>query len=128
MRMSISDALLQAGFEVLASANRAEALETLAVRPDVLALTLICRAQSMDLSLHERFNIDGPTLGSSLSLARWNRRKHTAHMGSCSCQSHSRLRRYFASYEISRNAGQPTQRLPRSVSVLQEGRKLSAKV
>ena len=36
--MSISDALLQAGFEVLASANGAEALETLAVRPDVLAV------------------------------------------------------------------------------------------
>ena len=38
MRMSISDALLQAGFEVLASANGAEALEVLAVRPDVLAV------------------------------------------------------------------------------------------
>ena len=38
VRMSISDALLQAGFEVLASANGAEALETLAVRPDVLAV------------------------------------------------------------------------------------------
>ena len=38
VRMSISDTLLQAGFEVLASANGAEALEVLAVRPDVLAV------------------------------------------------------------------------------------------
>ena len=38
VRMSISGALLQAGFEVLASSNGAEALEVLAVRPDVLAV------------------------------------------------------------------------------------------
>jgi CheY-like chemotaxis protein len=38
VRMSISEALLQAGFEVLASANGAEALEVLAVRPDLLAV------------------------------------------------------------------------------------------
>jgi CheY-like chemotaxis protein len=38
VRMSISDALFQAGFEVLASANGTEALEVLAVRPDILAV------------------------------------------------------------------------------------------
>src|ERR1700730_6467416 len=38
VRMSISGALLQAGFEVLASSNGVEALEVLAVRPDVLAV------------------------------------------------------------------------------------------
>ena len=38
VRMSISDALLQAGFEVLASSNGAEALEVLAVRSAILAV------------------------------------------------------------------------------------------
>jgi two-component system, response regulator PdtaR len=38
VRMSISGALLQAGFEVLASSNGAEALEVLAVRPGVFAV------------------------------------------------------------------------------------------
>jgi two-component system, response regulator PdtaR len=38
VRMSISGALLQAGFEVLASSNGAEALELIAIRPDVFAV------------------------------------------------------------------------------------------
>ena len=38
VRMSISDALLQAGFEVLASSTGAEALELLAKRPHVFAV------------------------------------------------------------------------------------------
>jgi CheY-like chemotaxis protein len=36
VRMSISDALLQAGFEVVSSSNGAEALELMAIRPDFL--------------------------------------------------------------------------------------------
>jgi CheY-like chemotaxis protein len=38
VRMSISGALLQAGFEVLASSNGAESLELIAIRPDVFAV------------------------------------------------------------------------------------------
>jgi CheY-like chemotaxis protein len=36
VRMSISDALLQAGIEVVASSNGAEALELIATRPTLL--------------------------------------------------------------------------------------------
>jgi CheY-like chemotaxis protein len=38
VRMSITDALLQAGFEVLASSNGADALELIATRPGVSAV------------------------------------------------------------------------------------------
>jgi CheY-like chemotaxis protein len=38
VRMSISDALLQAGFEVVSSSNGAEALELMAMRPDFFAV------------------------------------------------------------------------------------------
>jgi CheY-like chemotaxis protein len=38
VRMSISDALLQAGFEVLASSSGAEALELIAICPQVFAV------------------------------------------------------------------------------------------
>jgi two-component system, response regulator PdtaR len=38
VRMSITDALLQAGFEVLASSNGADALELIAMRPGVSAV------------------------------------------------------------------------------------------
>ena len=38
VRMSISDALLQAGFEVVSSSNGAEALELMAMHPDFFAV------------------------------------------------------------------------------------------
>jgi CheY-like chemotaxis protein len=38
VRMSLSDALVQAGFEVLTSSNGAEALELMAKRPDIFAV------------------------------------------------------------------------------------------
>jgi CheY-like chemotaxis protein len=106
VRMSITDALLQAGFEVLASSNGADALELIATRPVVSAVvTDIIMPGAIDgFELAREVQHRWPDIGIVLVSGQMEPPKSHCPGGSCSYRSRSRLPRCFGCYEILRSA------------------------